>query len=318
MKSERGLLMMDGATQEYEDKERDFDLLNLGGALSEAQRFYFQMRLIRELETLLLDLFSRNQLFGTTHTCIGQECNAVAVMEAIDRTRDMVFSNHRCHGHFLAYCGQAEKLLAEIMGKPSGVCGGRGGSQHLHWRNFVTTGIQGGLLPSALGAAKAELSTGVISVAFIGDGTMGEGIVYECLNLATLWSLPVLFVVEDNAIAQTTPRTIGVGGTIARRAEPFGVRCFSIDSSDVAEIAPLAREAVAYVRNERKPAWLHISCVRLGPHSKGDESRPQEEIDLLCGRDPLTLHRPRVENAAALDEQCRKIVADALIAAEKG
>ncbi len=270
------------------------------------------MSLIRAFEKLLLELFSKNKLFGTTHTCIGQEANAVALMEVLDRKRDMIFSNHRCHGHFLAYCGHVEKLLAEIMGKPEGVCGGRGGSQHLHWHNFTSNGIQGGLIPCALGAAKAEAANGAISVVFLGDGTMGQGIVYECLNLAALWSLPVIFVIEDNGIAQTTPRWMAVSGSIAKRADHFGVRSLSIDSSDVMDILPVAKEAVNYARTHAKPVWLHIACARLGPHSKGDDLRPQNEIEGLRVRDPLSIHRQRVPDAGQFDDLCQSILDNAL------
>jgi TPP-dependent pyruvate/acetoin dehydrogenase alpha subunit len=290
----------------------NFSAIHLGLEFPLVQRLYFQMYLIRIFETLLLELFSQNKLFGTTHTCLGQEANAVAVMEVIDRSRDMIFSNHRCHGHFLAYCGQVAKLLAEIMGKPAGLCGGRGGSQHLHWHNFMSNGIQGGLVPSALGAAKAEMDTGALSVVFVGDGTMGEGVLYECLNLAALWSLPVLFVVEDNGIAQTTPRNLGVSGSIARRAEPFGIRSFMLDTSDATEIVPVANEATDYVRSEKKPAWLYLTCARLGPHSKGDDLRPKGELDILNRRDPLAILKPRIQNPQMLEKRAQALLDEAL------
>jgi TPP-dependent pyruvate/acetoin dehydrogenase alpha subunit len=111
---------------------------------------------IRCFEQLLLDQFALGRIGGTTHTCIGQEITAVGVMAAIDRSRDCVFSNHRGHGHFLSYCGEVFALLAEILGRPDGVCGGRGGSQHLHLRNFYSNGVQGGTVGNAVGVALAE------------------------------------------------------------------------------------------------------------------------------------------------------------------
>ena len=107
---------------------------------------------IRRFEQSLLDLFATGVLAGTTHTCVGQETIAVGVMSAIDRDRDVVFSNHRGHGHFLAYCGEVERLYLEVTGRAGGVCGGRGGSQHLHYRNFYSNGVQGGIVPVATGA----------------------------------------------------------------------------------------------------------------------------------------------------------------------
>ena len=138
---------------------------------------YSTMYLIRKFENRLLELFSEGKLFGTTHTYVGQEAIAVSVIFNLESS-DIVFSNHRCHGHYLAKENDPEGLLAEIMGREGGVCGGRGGSQHLHKNNFYSNGIQGGYLPNALGMAFAEKykKTGNIVVAFIGDGTLGEGI----------------------------------------------------------------------------------------------------------------------------------------------
>jgi len=141
---------------------------------------------IRAFERMLLDQFALGGIGGTTHTCIGQEVTAVAVTAALDRTRDCVFSNHRGHGHFLAYCGEVLPLLAEIFGRPDGVSGGRGGSQHLHWRNFYSNGIQGGSIGNAVGVALAEKTkrSGAVTCAWLGDGTFGEGLV--CVHRATL------------------------------------------------------------------------------------------------------------------------------------
>src|SRR5713226_6676472 len=121
---------------------------------------------IRLFEQSLLDLFATGALSGTTHTCIGQETTAVGVVSAIDRDRDVIFSNHRGHGHFLAYCGEIERLYLELMGKPGGVCGGRGGSQHLYSRHFYSNGVQGGIVPVATGMALAEKlkATGAVVV----------------------------------------------------------------------------------------------------------------------------------------------------------
>jgi len=160
---------------------------------------YQQMILIRKFEELLLDLFSKGKLFGTTHTYVGQEAIAVSVMGHLNKS-DIVFSSHRCHGHFLAKEDDPEGLLAEIMGRENGVCGGRGGSQHLHKNNFYSNGIQGGIVANSVGMAFAEKykKTSNIVVVFMGDGTWGEGISYEALNMASLWSVPLLVVVENN------------------------------------------------------------------------------------------------------------------------
>ncbi len=284
----------------------DSEMLRLD--LGHEDRFYWQMVLIRTFESRLLDLFKENQIFGTTHTSIGQEANAVAVVGAIDRDRDTIWSNHRCHGHFLAYCGQLTGLAAEILGRDGGVCRGRGGSQHLSYGRFHSSGVQGGLVPLALGTAMADREDDAMSAVFLGDGTMGEGVVYEGLNLASLWSLPVLFVVEDNGIAQTTPKALGVSGRIADRAEPFGIRSFHIEDTDALALHEIAREAVAYVRDEGRPAWLHVQTVRLGPHSKGDDTRSETDLAQLRMRDPITLLEPRVSNPAMLEREALEAV----------
>jgi TPP-dependent pyruvate/acetoin dehydrogenase alpha subunit len=284
----------------------DREMLRLD--LGHEDRFYWQMVLIRTFEARLLDLFKDNQIFGTTHTSIGQEADAVAVVGALDRERDTIWSNHRCHGHFLAYCGQLTALAAEILGREGGVCRGRGGSQHLSYGHFHSSGVQGGLVPLALGTAMADREDGAISTVFLGDGTMGEGVVYEGLNLASLWSLPVLFVIEDNGIAQTTPKTLGVSGCIEDRAEPFGIRSFHVEDTDALALHEIANEAVAYVRGEGRPAWLHIQTVRLGPHSKGDDTRSETELAELELRDPLTLLEPWVNDPERLAREAREAV----------
>ena len=267
----------------------------IGVGLAPDIQFYWQMILIRRTEQRILQLFQDNQVAGTTHTCLGQEANGVAVVNALDRGRDTVWSNHRCHGHFIAYCGQIAGLLAEIMGRDGGVCGGRGGSQHLCWERFHSSGIQGGLVPLALGTAFADRASEAISVVFLGDGTMGEGLVYEGLNLASLWSLPVLFVVEDNGIAQTTPRDLGVSGSIGERAKPFAIDSFSYQGTDVRALHAVAKRAVERVRRQRRPVWLHLETIRLGPHSKGDDTRPEAEVAALRSQDPIALQRARVD-----------------------
>src|SRR4030066_2465470 len=128
------------------------------------------------------------------------------------------------------------------MGKATGVCGGRGGSQHLHWRNFYSNGILGGTLPVATGMALAEKfkQSEAVTIVFLGDGALGEGVLYESLNIASLWSAPILFVLENNGLAQTTPIELNVAGNLSARFMAFGIRTDELDSSDVLEILALA------------------------------------------------------------------------------
>lgn len=282
------------------------------------QDLYRMMAFIRSFEEKLLEQFSQGKIFGTTHTCIGQEANAVAIITQLHRSIDTVWSNHRCHGHFLAYCGNAYGLFAEILGKKDGVCGGRGGSQHLAHRNFFSSGIQGGLSTIGVGTALGDKRNGAISTVFLGDGTMGEGSVYEALNMASLWQAPLLFVVEDNGIAQTTDKHRGVAGDVGKRAEPFGIRSASLKSTDVKELIGIAREAIGYVRGEGKPFWLHIETTRLMAHSKGDDSRDAAFVSELWKADCLAKVAPAGTERATIDAEIAVYINEVFALAKAG
>lgn len=211
-----------------------------------------------------------------------------------------MFSNHRCHGHYLARTGDARGLLAEIMGLPEGICSGIGGSQHIAAPGFKSNGVQGGIVPAAAGIALAnELSSSkAISVVFIGDGTLGEGLVYETMNIASLWQLPLLVVVEDNGWSQSTPSHLNLAGSMRARFEAFGVPVEEVDSTDVLEIEPVAARAVSRVREQRSPCALIIHTYRLCHHSKNDDHRPQQEVEARRTLDPLVVHGRRVHDQA--------------------
>jgi TPP-dependent pyruvate/acetoin dehydrogenase alpha subunit len=261
------------------------------------EEFYAGIYRIRRFEETVLENFPKGVFFGTTHTYLGQEADAVGVLYGLKRD-DIVFSNHRCHGHFLAYGGDPRALFAELMGKATGVCGGRGGSQHLHWRNFYSNGVQGGITPVAAGTALAEKLKGrrAATVAFLGDGTLGEGVVYETLNLASLWGAPVFFVVENNHIAQTTPVEQALAGSILGRFLAFNIPSWELFSSDVEEIASIAGPLLEEVREEQAPRALVLHTCRFGPHSKGDDTRPVEAVERMRQeRDPLAIQARRLE-----------------------
>jgi TPP-dependent pyruvate/acetoin dehydrogenase alpha subunit len=261
------------------------------------EALYRAMYRIRRFEETVLENFPKGVFYGTTHTYLGQEANAVGVLSHLQEG-DIVFSNHRCHGHFLAYGGDMRGLFAELMGKATGVSGGRGGSQHVHWKNFYSNGVLGSTVPVSAGAALAEKfkGSGAIAVAFIGDGTLGEGVVYETLNMASLWGAPILFVVENNRIAQTTPVELALAGDIKARFEAFGIVTEELDTSDVCEIAPLAGDLLHAARKEMRPRALVLHTHRFGPHSKGDDTRDENELaKIRAERDPIRIHAERVE-----------------------
>ncbi len=261
------------------------------------QTLYRRLFLIRCFEETVLDNFSKGVFPGTTHTYLGQEANAVGVLSHLTQN-DIVFSNHRAHGHFLAYGGEPHLLFAELMGRSTGVCGGRGGSQHLHWKNFYSNGIQGGIVPIATGMALAEKRKGsnTIVIAFLGDGTLGEGVVYEAFNLASKWQAPILYVLENNRIAQTTPINMSLAGSITARFSAFGIPYCEVESSDVLVLSPLAEKWIRYVRQTQSPAALIIHTHRFGPHSKGDDTRPADLIAELRTRyDPILIQGARLD-----------------------
>ena len=235
--------------------------------------------LIRHFEETLLALFQAGKLNGTTHTCLGQEAIPVAVMPLL-REDDFVFSNHRGHGHYLARFGDPAGLFAEIMGREGAVCGGVGGSQHIRRGRYFSTGVQGESLPVAVGAALQlrREGRGGIAVPFIGDGTWGQGAVYEALNMAALWRAPLVVIVENNDIAQTTHRTHNMAGHIEARVRAFGidyVQCAGHDAEALrAHIAP----AIERVRRDGTPLVIEFETHRLGSHSKGDDTRAPEAV----------------------------------------
>ena len=283
------------------------------------KELFRQAILIRHFEEKLLTLFSEGRLHGTVHTCIGQELSALAVAEHLE-DGDWVFSNHRCHGHYLAWNGDVKGLLAEIMGKPSGICAGRGGSQHIYRDQFLSNGVQGGGVPIAAGCALA-LTQGKdgrsLAVAFIGDGTLGQGIVYETMNLARLWDIPLLIVLEHNGYAQSTNTTNTIAGGIRQRFEAFGVKFWEGTIWRQEELFANARAATEYVRNERAPAALCIQSYRLKAHSKGDDNRARAEVDAYLDRDPLEVFEKKFPDISRkIREECESNIQEILASFE--
>jgi TPP-dependent pyruvate/acetoin dehydrogenase alpha subunit len=270
-------------------------------------RLYGQMYLIRRLEEALLDMYSQGKLAGTVHTCIGQEANSAGVVAHLEPERDVIVSNHRCHGHYLAFTDDVDGLVQEVMGKQGGVCGGRGGSQHLCNGNFYSNGVLGSTVPLATGMALAERERGrgAVTVVFLGDGTLGQGVVYESLNIASLWQLPILLVLENNFYAQSTPSHLQVAGRIVDRASAFGVDSTELDTTDAAEIHEVAGEIVSAIRARRRPHFLVLNTYRFSPHSKGDDFRDPDEIARARERDPLTV------TGSQLDETARQLIEEA-------
>jgi 2-oxoisovalerate dehydrogenase E1 component len=286
--------------------------------IAEMLSHYRTALLIRAVERRLLDLFSEGKLFGTIHTCIGQELVGVTIAEAL-QDGDVVFSNHRCHGHFLSLTDDVEGLIAEIMGRQSGVCGGRGGSQHLCAPNFFSNGVQGGIAPVTAGIALAQRlrGNGKIAVVFLGDGTLGEGVLYESLNIASKWQLPVLFVLENNGYAQSTRQEQTLAGDICARAEAFAIDTAHADTWNPSRLRAVAQGAVDRVRLGDGPFFLRIDTYRLAAHSKGDDDRDPLVLQEHWDRDPLTqFERAEPELARQFQEAIQTRLDRAVASAE--
>ncbi len=253
-------------------------------------QIYRQALKIREVENKFLELFSQGKLNGTVHTSVGQEFSALAFAGQIT-SDDFIFSNHRCHGHYLAYTQDTRGLLAELMGKKSGTCGGVGSSQHLCKGNFFSNGIQGGIVPVAAGFALANKlrQNGNIGIVFIGDGTLGEGVLYETFNIISKWEIPLMIVCENNSYAQSTHQSINLAGDILKRAEAFGVKTFHSNTWAAEQIMQNGKDSIDFVRAEQKPAFHLVDTYRLNAHSKGDDDRDKSEIADYAKKDPINV-----------------------------
>lgn len=248
--------------------------------------FYFALK-IRVTEYKLIELYNSGEVSGTVHTSVGQEIIPVLLYRYLNK-HDWIFSNHRGHAHFLAKTNDYFGLISEVLGRKCGVSSGIGGSQHLFSNAFIANGIQGGMTPIAVGVALYnKISTsGFIAVCHIGDGTMGQGVIYEAFNLASIWKVPILFVIEDNGIAQSTPALKTLSGSIENRFKAFGIKYFLSTSDDWEELDKNCKNSIEYVRSGM-PAALHIKTNRLLAHSKGDDNRPVALIDDLNSKDPI-------------------------------
>lgn len=248
---------------------------------------------IRIVEQTFLDLFSKGMLNGTVHTCIGQELSAEAFAGSLKKT-DFVFSNHRCHGHFISYTKDWKSLILELLGKDKGVCGGIGSSQHLQKFNFYSNGIQGGIVPIAAGYALGNKLKGNdnIGVVYIGDGTLGEGVVYETLNFISKKEIPLIIVCENNFYAQSTPIDYSLSGSIKMRAQSFDIEYRESQTfGSSLEIINEAKDSISWVRKNKKPLFHLVNTYRLKAHSKGDDDRDQDEIESYKKRDFINIFK---------------------------
>ena len=268
---------------------------------TEAQQWlhmYRQMVMIRLFEEKVNDLYTRALMPGLAHLYIGEEAVAVGICEAL-RTDDYITSTHRGHGHCLAKGAALDRMFAELLGKEAGYCKGKGGSMHIadpDTGNLGANAIVGGSAGIATGAALSakRLGTGQVAVCFFGDGAMGQGLLYEVMNMAALWKLPVIYVCENNLYNEYTHNSETLAGDILTRAKGFGIEGKSVDGQDVKAVYAVAKETVQRVRSGAGPAFLVCQTYRFHGHHVGDISREyyrpkQEEQMWKTQRDPIKL-----------------------------
>lgn len=264
---------------------------------------------IRRFEEKAAELYSAGKIRGFLHLYIGQEAVAVGVLRAAG-PEDAVVSTYREHGHALARGVSAKSVMAEMYGKLEGCCRGRGGSMHLfdaEKRFYGGNAIVGGGIPLAVGLALADKLLGrrVVTVCFFGDGAAAEGYFHESLNLAALWTLPVLFACENNLYAMGTALRYSHAQTdLAEKARSEGVPASSVDGMDVEASERAAREAVASVREGRGPAFLELKTYRFRAHSMFDAElyRDKSEVEAWKKRDPIPGFAARIRAKGAATE----------------
>jgi acetoin:2,6-dichlorophenolindophenol oxidoreductase subunit alpha len=260
---------------------------------------YGLMQLIRRFETELQRLFLAGEVHGTTHLSAGQEAVPVGVCSALERG-DYLAGTYRGHGHALAKGTNPDALLAEMLGRASGVCGGRAGSMNvidLEHGLVGCFGIVGGSLAAATGAALAARRQGRVAVALFGDGATNQAYFHECLNFAEVLSLPAVFVCENNFYGEFTPMMkVTAGGDIAARAAAYRIPARTVDGNNLWAVRAAALEAVQRARSGSGPTLLECQTYRHHGHSKADPARyrPPEEVERWRARDPLTIARDRL------------------------
>jgi pyruvate dehydrogenase E1 component alpha subunit len=279
-------------------------------------QFYRQMLKIRLFEEAVNQLYLSAKMPGLAHLYIGEEAIAVGVCEALRRD-DYITSTHRGHGHCLAKGASVDKMFAELLGKEAGYCRGKGGSMHIADQdtgNLGANAIVGGSAGIATGAAMSAKMRGSqqVAVCFFGDGALGQGLLYEAMNMASLWKLPVIYVCENNQYNEYTHYSETTAGEVTARAAAFGIHTASLDGQDVRAVHATALKLVNSARAGAGPAFLQCNTYRFHGHHVGDIDRAyyrskKEEEEWKTQRDPVKLlagwmKKNKLVDAASLDK----------------
>ena len=285
--------------------------------LREAQlrRFFREVYMIRAFETRCIKLYRRGLIKGYFHPYLGEEAIAVGVCAALSE-RDYIVSTHRGHGHCIARGADLGRMVAELLGREDGYCGGRGGSMHIAdfaRGNLGANGIVGGGIPIGVGAALASRIRGEDRVAaiFFSDGAANNGVFAESLNLAAIWDLPALFVLENNQYAVSTPiEQVSRDPDLHKRGAAFGVESCRVDGNDVVAVYLSAQEAVATCRRGAGPVLMEAKTFRHMGHHVNDPGlyMPQDRVEYYRARDPVDVAaRYLRESAGATEDELSRI-----------
>ncbi len=261
-------------------------------------RMYRQMVRIRTFEDNANQLYLSAKMPGLTHMYSGEEGVAVGICEALEKT-DHITSTHRGHGHCIAKGADFRQMFCELLGKEEGYCRGKGGSMHIADQangNLGANAIVGGSAGIATGAALSakRLGTRDVAVCFFGDGALGQGLLYEVMNMAALWKLPVIYACENNLYGEYTHVSEMAAGDLKARAKSFGIESFEVDGQDVLAVNTLSQDLVARVRKGEGPFFILLNTYRYNGHHVGDIDRAyyrskQEEQEWKEKRDPITI-----------------------------
>ncbi|WP_406050900.1 thiamine pyrophosphate-dependent dehydrogenase E1 component subunit alpha [Kribbella sp. NBC_00889] len=287
---------------------------------------YRTVRLIRRFEERAIEFVRSGEIVGGIHPYIGQEAIAAGVCAALTDS-DVITSTHRGHGHVLARGVDPARLLAELMGRETGLNKGRGGSMHAADFSLGILGanaIVGAAGSIATGAAWARRRLGrdTVAATFFGDGAMNEGMLLEAFNLAALWQVPVIFVCENNGYATTMPVASAVAGSITARAEAFGIPAVTVDGQDPEKVLEATRVAVERARSGQGPTFLECTTYRFDAHHTFEHRarltyRSTEEISAGRSRDPVEIQGARLaaEDRAAVDAEVEALLDAAAVIA---
>jgi TPP-dependent pyruvate/acetoin dehydrogenase alpha subunit len=267
------------------------------------------MTLIRSFEEQVRDLYYAGAIPGLVHLCAGQEAVAAGVCSPL-HADDMITSNHREHGHCLAKGADVGRLMSEIMGRRTGYDLGRGGSLHIFDAangNLGTTGIVGGGIPLAAGAALSakRRGRGQVAAAFFGDGALNQGLLFEVMNMAAIWRLPMLFICENNGFCEFTAiEDVTAGGNPLARGQAFGIPSETVDGMDVLAVRASAQAAIERARNGGGPSFLVCNTYRYGGHHAGDKQdyKDDEEARAWQLKDPIERLSRRLKDSNIASE----------------